>query len=313
MTSLQLEINKIHNMDCIQGMQSLDPKSIDVIVTSPPYNLGIEYNTYQDDKPRVDYLDWMENVAKESKRVLKDNGSFFLNVGGSLKDPWIPIDVAERFRRHFVLQNTIHWIKSIAIPKEDAGVSTNLQEDIAVGHYKPINSQRFHHDCHEYIWHFTKNGDVELDKIAVGVPYQDKTNINRWKGTNGSDKRDRGNTWFIPYETIRESRPHPSTFPEKLPEMCIKDHGINNVKLVLDPFMGIGTTAIVCKKLGTNFIGFEIDSQYLQIANERLGCEWKMSVEQKEESSTISAVSDVIQKQLKTKFKSKNYGLNSFV
>jgi DNA modification methylase len=77
--------------------------------------------------------------------------------------------------------------------------------------------------------------------------------------------------------------------------------------------MGIGTTAIVCKKLGTNFIGFEIDSQYLQIANERLGCEWKMSVEQKEESSTISAVSDVIQKQLKTKFKSKNYGLNSFV
>jgi len=300
-------------MDCIQGMQSLDPKSIDVIVTSPPYNLGIEYNTYQDDKPRVDYLDWMENVAKESKRVLKDNGSFFLNVGGSLKDPWIPIDVAERFRRHFVLQNTIHWIKSIAIPKEDAGVSTNLQEDIAVGHYKPINSQRFHHDCHEYIWHFTKNGDVELDKIAVGVPYQDKTNINRWKGTNGSDKRDRGNTWFIPYETIRESRPHPSTFPEKLPEMCIKDHGINNVKLVLDPFMGIGTTAIVCKKLGTNFIGFEIDSQYLQIANERLGCEWKMSVEQKEESSTISAVSDVIQKQLKTKFKSKNYGLNSFV
>lgn len=305
-----LEVNKIHQMSCIDGMQLLEPKSVDVIVTSPPYNLGIDYNTYQDDIPRIEYLEWIENVAIESKRVLKDNGSFFLNVGGSLKDPWIQIDVAERFRNHFVLQNTIHWIKSIAIPKEDAGVSTNLKEDIAVGHYKPINSQRFHHDCHEYIWHFTKNGDVELDKVAVGVPYQDKTNINRWKGANGSDKRDRGNTWFIPYETIRESRPHPSTFPEKLPEMCIKDHGINRVKLVLDPFMGIGTTAVVCKKLGINFIGFDIDPHYIEIAEERLLSEWKITVEQKAPHVSIS---DTIHSQFKSKFKSKNYGLNSFV
>jgi site-specific DNA-methyltransferase (adenine-specific) len=304
---MALEINKIHAINCIEGMELMDQKSVDVIVTSPPYNLGIEYNTYQDDKPRIDYLDWMETVAKESKHILKDNGSFFLNVGGSLKDPWIPIDVAERFRRHFTLQNTIHWIKSIAIPKEDAGVSTNLKEDIAVGHYKPINSQRFHHDCHEYIWHFTKNGDVELNKVAIGVPYQDKTNINRWKGTNGSDRRDRGNTWFIPYETIRESRPHPSTFPEKLPEMCIKDHGINKVKLVLDPFMGIGTTAIVCKRLGVNFIGFDIDPHYIEIANERLHNEIEWSPQQE------VSLSESIQSHLKSKFKSKNYGLNSFV
>jgi len=278
-----LERNKIHSIDCTKGLQLLEPKTVDVIVTSPPYNLGIEYNTYQDDKPRVEYLDWMGIIAKESKRVLNDNGSFFLNVGGSLKDPWIPIDVAERFRRHFTLQNTIHWIKSIAIPKDDAGISANLQEDIAVGHYKPINSQRFHHDCHEYIWHFTKKGDVELNKVSIGVPYQDKSNINRWKGTNGFDKRDRGNTWFIPYETIRESRPHPSTFPEKLPELCIRDHGVKNTNLVLDPFMGIGTTAIVCKKLGIDFIGFEIDSQYLQIANERLGYNSKLSINKNHE------------------------------
>jgi site-specific DNA-methyltransferase (adenine-specific) len=308
--SLPLEVNKIHLLNCIEGMQSMESKSVDVIVTSPPYNLGIDYNTYQDDKPRVEYLDWIEMVAKEAKRVLKDNGSFFLNVGGSLKDPWIQIDVAERFRSHYILQNTIHWIKSIAISKDDAGVSANLKEDIAVGHYKPINSQRFHHDCHEYIWHFTKNGDVELNKVEIGVPYQDKTNINRWKGANKSDKRDRGNTWFIPYETIRESRPHPSTFPEKLPEMCIRDHGVNNTKLVLDPFMGIGTTAVVCKKLGVNFIGFDIDSHYIEIANERLGYENKIMSEQ---NITPVTISDTIESQFKSKFKSKNYGLNSFV
>lgn len=265
-----LDLNKIHQIDCIEGMQRLDAKSIDVIVTSPPYNIGINYNTYDDTKTRSDYLKWMGQVAESAKRVLKDNGSFFLNVGGSLKDPWIPIDVANQFRKHFVLQNTIHWIKSIAISREDAGISANLKEDIAIGHYKPINSQRFHHDCHEYIWHFTKNGEVELNKVEIGVPYMDKTNINRWKGSKGSDKRDRGNTWFIPYETIRESRPHPSTYPTKLPEMCIRDHGITRGTVVLDPFMGIGTTAVACVKLGVNFIGFDIDTHYIEIANDRI-------------------------------------------
>ena len=78
---MPLELNKIHQQSCIDGMRSMDQKCVDVIVTSPPYNLGIEYNTYRDDKPRVEYLDWIESVAIESKRVLKDNGSFFLNVG----------------------------------------------------------------------------------------------------------------------------------------------------------------------------------------------------------------------------------------
>lgn len=303
-----LVLNKIYELDCIHGMQLMDSKSVDVIVTSPPYNIGIDYNTYQDDKPRIEYLDWMENVAKEAKRVLRDDGSFFLNVGGSLKDPWISIDVAERFRKHFALQNMIHWIKSIAIPKDDAGVSAKLKEDIAVGHYKPINSSRFHHDCHEFIWQFTKSGEVELNKVDIGVPYQDKTNINRWKSTNGSDKRDRGNTWFIPYETIRESRPHPSTFPQKLPEMCIKDHGINKVNLVLDPFMGIGTTALACKKWGVNFIGFEIDPQYIQIAYERLESNSEFSLKQNE-----MAIINATLLSNSSNNKSKNYGLNVFI
>jgi site-specific DNA-methyltransferase (adenine-specific) len=247
-------------MDCIVGMRLMEPQSVDVIVTSPPYNIGIEYGTYHDDKPRNDYLNWMELVAKESKRILKEDGSFFLNIGGTLKDPWIPIDVAERFQRHYILQNTIHWIKAISIP----GVAT-------VGHFKPINSRRYHFDCHEYIWHFTKFGDVQLNKVDIGVPYQDKSNIERWKGSNGVDKRDRGNVWFIPYETINKARPHPSPFPQELPDMCIRDHGIKPNMVVLDPFMGIGTTGVACQNLGVNFIGFEIDTGYIQIANKFLG------------------------------------------
>lgn len=266
----KFDINTIHNIDCVTGLNQMEKDTVDVVVTSPPYNIGIAYKSYQDTKSREDYLNWMEEVAIACKRVMKEEASFFLNVGGTVTDPWIPIDVANVFRKHFFLQNMIHWIKSIAIPKESMGNYTHIQGDIAVGHYKPINSKRFHHDCHEFIFQFSKQGDVKLDKLAIGVPYQDKSNIKRWKSANGGDSRDRGNTWFIPYETIQESRPHPSVFPIGLPEMCIKDHGVNENLLVLDPFMGIGTTAVAAVRLNVNYIGFEIDGEYIKIANEKI-------------------------------------------
>jgi site-specific DNA-methyltransferase (adenine-specific) len=266
---IMLETNKIYPLDCLKGLPKLDPVSIDMIVTSPPYNIGKRYHNYNDVRPRDEYLNWMENVAKASKTVLKKNGSFFLNVGGKPTDPWIALDLAERFRKHYVLQNTIHWIKSIAIPKEDVGNYKAITDDIAVGHYQPVNSTRYLSNCHEYIFHFTQTGDVPLDTLAVGVKYQDKTNIGRWKKAN-KDLRGRGNTWFIPYETIQNARSHPAVFPEKLPEMCIKLHGCNKNSLVLDPFMGTGSTALACQKLGVPFIGFEIDATYVQIAKQQL-------------------------------------------
>jgi len=259
--------------DCLEGMKTLlAPGVVSVVVTSPPYNIGVRYGRYRDNMPRDRYLDWIEQVGEEVRRVLEPQGSFFLNVGNKPHDPWIAWDVAQRMRRHFVLQNVIHWIKSIAIEKEDVGDYPNITGDIAVGHYKPITSDRFLHDNHEFIFHFTKTGRVPLDRLAVGVPYQDKSNVGRWKRAQ-QDKRCRGNTWFIPYETIRSrehQRPHPATFPVKLPEMCIRLHGLHRTRLVLDPFMGIGTTAVACLRLGVPCVGFEIDESYLCWARERL-------------------------------------------
>ncbi len=264
-----LKVNRVYLLDCLEGMRMMKEKSVDVVVTSPPYNIGKKYNGYFDERPRDEYLGWMERVAEEARRVMKDDASFFLNVGGKPSDPWIGIDVALRFRRHFTLQNTIHWIKSIAIPREDMGRYPHIKDDIAVGHYQPVNSKKFLSGCHEYIFHFTKKGDVALDKLAIGVKYQDKSNIGRWKSAE-TDLRDRGNTWFIPYPTIREKRPHPTVFPGKLPEMCIKLHGVRDETLVLDPFMGIGTTAVACVRLGVKYIGFEVDPSYVKIAAENI-------------------------------------------
>ena len=256
--------------DCVAGLnEDVKEKSVDVVVTSPPYNIGIGYNEYRDSLPREKYLEWMGQVGSAINRALADDGSFFLNIGNRPKDQWIAWEVAIAQRRHFVLQNVIHWVKSIAISKSDVGNYPGVIGDIAVGHYKPISSYRFINDCHEYVFHFTKTGNAKMDKLAIGIPYQDKSNIGRWKSAK-QDRRDRGNTWFIPYETIqnKDDRPHPATFPVKLPEMCIRLHG--HARLVCDPFTGIGSTAIAAKKLNLSFVGFEVDRKYLDAAIARI-------------------------------------------
>lgn len=258
--------------DCIKGMrENLLTGSVDVVVTSPPYNIGVKYGKHQDNLPRSEYLDWIGDVGRSVKRVLDEDGSFFMNIGDIPKDQWIAWDVAQTLRKEFVLQNVIHWVKSIAINKVDVGDYPGITDDVAVGHFKPIVSNRFLNDCHEYIFHFTKTGHVKLDKLAIGVPYQDKTNVGRWKAAR-QDLRDRGNTWFIPYETIknRSERPHPATFPVKLPEMCLKLHGVSLDSLVLDPFLGIGSTAEASMHFGSSFVGFEIDPVYFAEAFHRL-------------------------------------------
>ena len=146
-------------MDCVEGMRSyLELGEVDVIVTSPPYNLGIKYNSYDDTISRTQYLEWIESFGKECKRVLSDKGSFFLNIGSKPKDPWVAWEVAFNLKKYFILQNVIHWIKSIAISKKDVGKYPNIIDDIAVGHFKPVNSNRFLNNCHEYVFHFTKKG-----------------------------------------------------------------------------------------------------------------------------------------------------------
>jgi site-specific DNA-methyltransferase (adenine-specific) len=253
--------------DCVAGMSQLPNSCIDITVTSPPYNLGIKYGTYSDKKNRESYLDWCETWATEIRRVLKTEGSLFLNIGSAPSSPMLPYEVVLRLRDVFVLQNVIHWIKSITIEDREGNLRSH-------GHFKPISSKRFLNDCHEYIFHFTKSGRVEIDRLALGVPYQDKSNISRWRHTRGSDLRCRGNTWFIPYETIQsraKERPHPATFPVQLAEWCIKLHGFSRVRTMLDPFLGIGNSAIAAQRCGVKgFIGFEIDESYLKEAKRRV-------------------------------------------
>ena len=258
---------EVINGDCLEGMRArLRPGSVDVVVTSPPYNLGTAYTGYDDSIARGDYLSWTGEWGAVVGEILSDRGSFFLNIGGKPSQPWGPFEVLHRLRDHFELQNVIHWVKSIAIRKEDVGRYPGIDSNVSVGHYKPINSPRYVNDCHEYIFHLTKGGDVELDRLALGVEYQDKSNIRRWGGGERADLRCRGNTWFVPYRTIQsrdKQRPHPAAFPVKIPKMCVQLHGTARARVVVDPFLGIGNSAVACVELGDiDFVGFETDAEY---------------------------------------------------
>jgi site-specific DNA-methyltransferase (adenine-specific) len=244
--------------DCLTILSTLQAASVDVVVTSPPYNLDLRYSSYEDRRGEDDYLTWMVSVAEALRRVMKPDASFFLNISGSPGRPWLPFELIVRLRPLFVLQNHITWIKSI-----DTGQST-------VGHFKPVAGKRFLHHAHEHIFHLTLNGQVALDRMAIGVPYADKSNIAR-RG-HSRDLRCRGNTWFIPYETVQSRAAkfnHPGTFPVDLPRWCIRLHGRPG-GVVLDPFVGTGTTLVAAAREGARGIGIDVDPAYVAIARARL-------------------------------------------
>jgi site-specific DNA-methyltransferase (adenine-specific) len=230
-----------------------------VVVTSPPYNIGVRYSKYDDH--RADYLEWLQAVFIEVKRVTMDNGHFFLQMGGTSVDPLIPYRVLDSaLRAEWVLQNEILWVKNVSIGGN------------SYGHFQPINSEIYLNHTHEFIFHLTLTGAVPIDRLAIGVPFVDSGNVGRWQ-SNTENIRCRGNTWYIPYETIQDKTGkynHPAVFPVALPEMCLRLSGVPAGSLVLDPFCGTGSTLIACERLKMQGLGFDFDQKYIDAADIRL-------------------------------------------
>ena len=112
----------LYLLDCLEGMKKMENGGIDAIVTSPPYNLNIKYGKYGDNKPRQEYLDWLVEIFCEGKRVLKDDGHLFVNMGYSNVDPWVGMELGLALRQDWILKN------SVTLPYLDPGLHKNRKE-----------------------------------------------------------------------------------------------------------------------------------------------------------------------------------------
>jgi site-specific DNA-methyltransferase (adenine-specific) len=236
---------RILNADCIEAMQSLPAESVDCIITSPPYNWGKDYQEVSDSLPWPEYWALMEAAGRETLRLASVEGVLFLQVGSKGELPWHSVNIAQCYERAgWVLQKRIVWQKAT----EDGR-----------GHFTPITSDRFLNVTHEDLFLFSRDGEARLDRLAIGVPYTDKTNTKRWK--HGRKTRCRGDVWFIPHKTIcsrKEQRDgHGATFPEELVERCLKLVARGRRLQVLDPFCGRGTVPVVACRMGHEAIGME--------------------------------------------------------
>jgi site-specific DNA-methyltransferase (adenine-specific) len=246
-------------------------------------------------------LSWLDRLFQEIKRSLKDDGHFWLNVGYSNIDPWVGMDVAQVARKHFFLQNNFTWVKSITID----GVTTGHFKPINSERVANATWEHFFHftktgavQCDKlavgvpYMWdcNIDNSGRIR-GRLAKKYGFANIKEFNRTaseevkqkfeqelaeKLSNAkpkSDRRCQGNTWFVPYDTIanrdKHRGSHPATFPVALIENAIKFSGLKS-GVLLDPFMGSGTSAIAAINQGLEYIGYDIDADYIAFAEDRI-------------------------------------------
>lgn len=248
-----METNKIHNVNCIDGIKQLDENSVDLIVTSPPYNVGIDYDSWNDQLEWDDYKNFMNSWLSECFRVLKKDGRMALNI------PY-EINIMDRGGR--ILLMSEYWEVMKKVGFKFAGL-VDLKE---------IQSQRVKMTAWGS-WLSPSAPYIYNPKECVILAYKEM-----WKkdgrGTSyfkddATHKREFQNLVSGEWDYRAETRGlTKANFSESLPLNCIKLLSFEE-ELVLDPFMGSGTTAWACKQLNRRFIGFEISEQYTRIAKSR--------------------------------------------
>lgn len=240
---------QLYNDDCLKVMKTLPDKSVDCIVTSPPYWKGFEYEAYFNSYKQ--YLDWCKLWLAESKRLLKPNGTLWLNVINDSEITIRAFEMMEIATRELMykLHDTIIWYRY---------------------NQQPANTDRQLTNQCEYIFMLRHtSAGVSLNKQLAKELHPEifKTNNvgNVWELPFNSGKQH--NTGFGRKET--KSKWGHSGFPLALPETCIALSTKEN-DVVMDMFMGSGTTGVAAKKLNREFIGIELDTNSFNIAKERI-------------------------------------------
>lgn len=214
-------LNRFYVTDILVGLKNIPTESIDIIVTSPPYNNETAYAGHNDFMAIEKYVDWQKECISEMMRVLHPNGAIFYNFKQRIRQGKLSFMFYEIIKR-FPVRQLITW-------KRPSGLN---------------HQRRFFCPLSEQIAVIAKPDFAIL---------QDATKM--------------GDVWEFPFETnTKNNNQHPTPFPLELPRRCIAATG---ARIVLDPFMGSGTTAIAAKEAGAHWIGFDNSAFYVEMSRKR--------------------------------------------
>jgi site-specific DNA-methyltransferase (adenine-specific) len=278
MSEQSLKTNCIYNIDCLEGMKQLPDKSIDLVVTSPPYNCKTKYTSYVDEIPWSEYYAFIGKVLDEIYRTLKVGGAVAIVIPPVIKwqyqhkyaDTWRDFDRSYKSHRgsdKFVGKGRIepisHTIYSM-MRERDSHMRETILWVKAAENRPPISSNScMGCDSDPYI-------RSVYEVILIGSK-------GRWFHSGATGRRGKDampfmdytkDVWMIP---ALSSSSHPAPFPEEIPNRLIRLFTHTPDSVVLDPFLGIGTTIVAAIKNNRRFIGFEIDKEYFSIAQGKIG------------------------------------------
>ena len=241
------ELNRLYAHSS-NSMHELPDNSVHLMVTSPPYNVGKDYD---EDMSVEEYRRFLREVWAETFRVLVHGGRACINVANVGRRPYLPLSAfvtADMIEAGFLMRGQIIWNKQAS-----AGSSC------AWGSWRSPSNPVLR-DVHEYILVFCK-GDFARQKPECG---QKQATIGRDSFLEWTKS-----VWEFAAESAKKVK-HPAPFPVELPARCIQLYTYSN-DVVLDPFMGSGTTAVAAQEAGRSWIGYEISPEYIAVASERLG------------------------------------------
>lgn len=300
-----MELNKIYLGNCFEVLKTFPNKSINCCITSPPYyglrDYGVDGQVGNEKTPE-EYVKNMVNIFNEVKRVLTDDGVLWLNLG----DCWAGSNQGAGTKNPTLKQKSNHgtnymttenhksklsklsgykqkdligipWMVAFAL--REAG--WYLRQDIiwAKGNPMPESVKDRCTKSHEYIFLMAKSRKYYFDNDAIKEPakYPNDnrglrtdsrrgTSMNSMSGRTG-EFRNKRDVWNINTKPCKEA--HFATFPDTLIEPCVLA-GCPEGGIILDPFMGVGTTGMVAKRHNRNYVGIELNSEYIEIAENRI-------------------------------------------
>ena len=267
-----IETGKIINGDCIEVMKTFPEGSIDLVVTSPPYNVNIAYDVHKDDLPMDEYYEWTKDWLKEAFRVLKDDGRIAVNVPNEL-------NVQERGGR--ILFVAEFWMMMKEVGFKFSGL-VDLTEDsphrvrqTAWGSWMSASAPYVYNpkECIILAYKKTNKKLTKGESQWKGVP----TDIEQPDGSiknkmvyQDEDKKEFMNLVFGRWEYFADTRSlTKATFSMDIPSKAIKILSYKN-DIVLDPFMGSGTSAFAAELLDRRWLGIELSPDYTEIARKRV-------------------------------------------